>query len=397
MSRVTIKHILANLIAFLILFSVLCFVVFLWYGDIMPILWWLILPFFLLQVIRAKASNAFAFTLLHIVLGAIVWFLLNNWFAMGFMMAATVYSYVVKGGGEWEPTRKTGITALLAHVVMFFMAQRWHDYAEPFQQQLAGTCIVVLGLIIIYIHMENIDISLRMLQHPANERHSSRRLLRTNNILIMVFTVGVVLAGIVVAALPLGRMLAAGWGAVRGGLSSFFALFERERPPLDSFEFTPVERVMVIEADRFIFLNPESIYLEDLPDVVDIDDINQVVPVDQYLMWGFLIIGLAIVVYNFVRYFVNVSRRKNMSKSNMDETMSLKRDLMGDIRDLLPRFGRYSKNAIRRAYAKKVNWHIRRGAAVRRSDTTDTIANKIRAKENIDELTAMYERVRYFK
>ena len=395
MSRITIKNILANLVAFIIFFNLLSLFIYS-LGDAMPILWWLVLPFFLMQVVRAKASNAYVFAILHIALTACVWLVLGNWFAVVFMLAATVYSFIVKGSGEWELTRKTGIIVLVSHIAMFIFAQRWAE-SDPFLQQLAGTSIVALSLIILCSHMDNIDASLRMLQHPDKDRHSSGRVLRTNNILIIVFTAIVVLIGFVIAALPVGRVLASGWEAVRGGVSSFFARFERQRPQFDFAEYTSVERVAQVDADGFIFVSQESLYFGYLPDEgMATDEIGRVTTIDQYILFGAVIIGIVIVIYNFIRYFVNASLRKNKTKSGSDEKTSLTRDILSDIRDLLPRFGRYSKNAIRRAYTRKVNWHIRRGVSIKRSDTTDIIANKIRNKEDIDELTAMYEQVRYF-
>jgi len=401
MSRVTIKNILANLVAFLILFNVLSFAVFLYYGDIMPILWWLMLPFFLMQVFRAKASNAYAFTLLHIiVLAACVWIAWGNWFAMGFIAVAVVYSFYIKGSGEWEPTRKTGVTTLVLHVGMFVFVQWLSGEVGLFQQQLAGVCITVLGFIIIYTHMDNIDLSLRMLQNPDDDRHSASQILRINNMLIIVFTAIVVLIGMFVSALPLGRALAAGWGAVRGVTSGFFARFSSERPAFDFPEYTPIRRVGVVEGDRFIFINPDSpMFLEEDELYVLFSEYLGVVAfinrLDSLLVRSLLVVAMIIIVYNFIRYFVNLSRRRNQTKHRNDEKNSLTRDILSDIRDLLPRFGRYSKNAIRRAYTKKVNWHIRHGVVVKKSDTTDIIADKIRNIENIDELTAMYEQVRY--
>ena len=402
MSRVTIKNILANLVTFVVLYNVLSLVVFFAYDDITPILWWLIVPFFLMQIIRAKASNAYVFTVLHVVLATIVWFVFNDWFAMGFMLVAIVYSFNAKSSGEWELTRITGIITLIAHVGMFALAQWWTNVDMGlFQQQLAGTCIVVLGFIIIYTHMDNIDLSLRVLQRSDDDRHSAGSVLRINNILIAVFSGMVVLVGVVVSALPLGRMLVAGWRAVSGLASSFFSRFAREGPTFDFPEQTPIERVGILDADQFIFMSPESVMFADEADLNNpyfaLTEDAAVTIFDYYLLRIFLVVGMVIIVRNFIRYFVNLSRKRNASKSRNDEKTSLTRDILGDIRDLLPRFGRYSKNAIRRAYIKKVNWHIKRGVNVKHSDTTDIIADKIRNIEDIDELTAMYEQVRYYK
>jgi len=399
MSRAIIKNTLANLVAFLILYNVLSFAIFLWYGDITPILWWLAVPFFLMQLVRAKASNAYVFAILYIILGVCVWFVFGNWFAMGFMLAVTIYSFRVKGGGEWEPARKTGIIVLVTHVAMFAFAQRLSAAGAEvlFRQQLAGTCIAQLGFIIMYIHMGNIDISLRMLPHKGDDRLATGRILRNNNILIIAFTAMVVLVGLVVAALPLGRVFAAGWGAIRMGLSGITARFARQQPTFDFAENAPINYVARVEADRFIFVSPESLYFGYLPDGMEADEFQAVSILDPIILWGGVLIGVVVIVINFIRYFVNISRRRNSTKSSNDEKTSLVSDILGDIRDLLPRFGRYSKNAIRRAYTKKVNWHIKRGIKVKMSDTTDIIADKIRSIEDIDELTTMYEQVRYFR
>jgi len=403
MTRATIKNILANLVAFLLFYNVLSLVVFFFYGDISPILWWLAVPFFLMQVIRAKASNAYAFTILHIALMAIVWFVSNNWFAVGFVAVAVVYSFNIKGGGEWEPTRNTGIITLATHVVMFVVAGRWPGgYAWLFQQQLAGACIAALGFIIIYIHMDNIDLSLRMLQSPDDDRHASGRVLRLNNALIIVFAGLVVVVSLFVAALPLGRALAAGWGVISASVSGLFARFGREAPRFDFPEQEVVRRYGVIESGRFVFASPDSVMFAEEVDFGFSEEFERhlaygTTPLDHYLVRILAVVGMAIIVFNFIKYFVNLSRRRSQARHRNDQKTSLTRDILGDIRDLLPRFGRYSNNAIRREYTKKVNHHIRHGIRVRKSDTTDIIAAKIRNTENIDELTAMYEKVRYYK
>jgi len=117
-----------------------------------------------------------------------------------------------------------------------------------------------------------------------------------------------------------------------------------------------------------------------------------------FVIFLLMLAGVIFVLYLFFRYF-NRRRKAKQSKDNddADETIALTRNILDDFWDLLPRFGKYSKNAVRRAYVKKVNWHIRRGVDVKRSDTTDIIADKIRSTEDIDELTALYEKVRYFK
>jgi len=78
-----------------------------------------------------------------------------------------------------------------------------------------------------------------------------------------------------------------------------------------------------------------------------------------------------------------------------DAITSLETSLLDDLLGLLPRGGRLFLHPVRRAYFKKVNRHIRKGMYVSVSDTTGSIGSKIRPSENIDELTATYEKVRY--
>jgi len=194
--------------------------------------------------------------------------------------------------------------------------------------------------------------------------------------------------GIAATAFPLGRIITSGFRAMSGLFAG------REIEPA-----TPQRPNEV--GEEFAYYEPNDFTPDEDEIPIPYDAHEQLAVLMNHIYFVimiFVVAGIIYAFYLFIRYFHRRRRKSRQGEdADGDEDIALTRNILDDIRDLLPRFGRYSKNAIRRAYAKKVKWHIRRGVNIERSDTTDIIADKIRATEDIDALTAQYEKVRYFQ
>ncbi|MCL2216442.1 MAG: hypothetical protein FWB91_05400 [Defluviitaleaceae bacterium] len=398
-TRETIKNLLANLVVFLLFLNALSTIYFLVFADVNFASWLLIIPFLLMQYIRAnKAMPVSVFLMLHAVLAVVTVFLMGNWFPMVligiFMAVACVYSFVARVRREWEMNRAMGINILIAHIVMFLLTSISDGNPEIIRLQILGTSLIILGFIIAYIHMDNVDIRLNMIQRMDNNRHSADNLLANNNRLILVFSSVVVFIGAAVITLPFGRMILSTLEAGRGFIASLLQLLRR--PPADiELQLQPQQDFAdyVYDFDYYYGYNPlEAMITEEM-----IEETEEVLLIiEQINFWTNVLIAVFTVcflTYLFYKNFILSKRKRAGVNKTTDSTTTLAQNILSDLRDLFPRFGSLSRNAIRRAYAKKVNRHIRHGADIRLSDTTDIIAEKI--PEDIEELTAMYEKVRY--
>lgn len=73
-------------------------------------------------------------------------------------------------------------------------------------------------------------------------------------------------------------------------------------------------------------------------------------------------------------------------------------DLQERVRQLrfrLPGFDKSEEDRIRRTYYRKVRRHIRKGVEVHPADTTGEIAEHLKERENVEELTQKYNKARY--
>ena len=396
MSRTTIKNILTNLATFLILFNMLSFVMFLYHGELIPIQRLLILPFFVMQFVRTKYRNVYVFIILHMLLAVGTAFILGDSYDFGFILAfmvmTSLYSFIVRSAGERALDVGIGGWAMALYILLFILVGMFTANPDIIRQQLVGSSLITLSLIIVHIHMDNIDASIKFVNYMDNRTHRADKILSVNNTLIIVFTALVFCVGLVTAIFPLGRIIARVFRAIFGQfgngnrpLGNMIPL--QEPPPAEEFSI-PEHEIYDIE------LYEEIRYVPD----VDYDaHWHGMVYHVFFVLISLLALGTIYGLIMSISKFIRRRKAKQRKDVGNDDTILLERNILSDIRDLLPRLGRYSKNAIRRAYAKKVNWHIRRGTVIRRSDTTDTIADKIRGTEDIDELTAMYEKVRYFK
>ncbi|MCL2528571.1 MAG: hypothetical protein FWE42_09165 [Defluviitaleaceae bacterium] len=391
MNRTTIKNILTNTVVFLVILVVISCVYFLAFRETTFSWWLLAVPFFLMQLIRVKVKNVYTFIALHVLTAAGAVLVIGNsdtiWFVLAFMIASVVYSLIIHASGECSLGAVTGIFITVFHII-FSLIVRQVNNSAVIQQQLVGTFIITIGMIIAHIHMDNIDINLSIVNHIDNRTHRADKILTANNALIFVFIVITFIIGIGVATLPLRQIIASGVRAI----STPFSILRQHENDLEP-SLPPVLTEAIYEHIQ------ENIQPAIVPPVDEVDPEQLQAFVNRVfsIIFVFLLAIIIFALYLFIRYFYNRRKKQQNTDPDSDENIALGRNIIDDFRDLLPKFNRYSKNPIRRAYAKKINWHIRRGADVRKSDTTDIIADKIRKAEDIDELTAMYEKARYFE
>jgi len=397
-NRKIIKNILTNTVAFLMIITAISGVYFLVFREVYVIWWLLAIPFFLMQFLRAKITDVYIFILMHLVVCAYIFFTFHilllvdysstNWFILAFMIISIVYSFIIRIVGERSLDYYTGIWAMALYVLFFIIVGVATQTPDVFRQQLVGSSIITLGFVIIHIHMDNIDSQLNIVNYIDNRTHRADKVIAINNKLIVMYAAIVAITGILIVIFPLWRAIFNIFRAIARALpGNAHAGRETEGmiPSVTPLPLTGEEIFVLFEPDEYIAQPPS--------DEVEFETTIQVFYIGISILFA---IGVVFAFYLFLKYFYRRRMKKDEKDKDGDENIALTRNIMEDLKDLLPKFGRYSKNAIRRAYAKKVNSHIRRGVSVTRSDTTDIIADKIRIRENIDELTTQYEKVRYF-
>ncbi|MCL2286146.1 MAG: hypothetical protein FWC32_07235 [Firmicutes bacterium] len=399
-NRKLIKDLLSILAVFLLPFSVVSVLYFINYGVTEPLLWFLVVPFLLMYVIRKKVNKMPVFVILTLAVvlvpGLIIGDTYSDVFVWIFMVSTGFFAFYMKTREEIALESAFGAVALILIIALFFLLRFSQADNTPMQVQLLLTFLVAMVFRILYTHMDNVDYRLNILSKINGYNDPSNKVLTTNNILITGFVgIVIVISTLIMFATSILRFLASLANTGAAMFRDFLASFTREDIRFE------------IRVNDPLYPAP---YADDFDFFAEVYEMLDLTEVDQgawnaFLERFFLVVGVAgaicilwFLIWRFYKFYRNRVNDKNEDEASFADTIvALERDVMGDLLDLLPRFKNKSLHPIRRAYAKKVNRYIRAGVEIHKADTTDIIANKIRNAENIDELTAKYEKVRYGK
>jgi hypothetical protein len=249
---------------------------------------------------------------------------------------------------------------------------------------------------LVYTQSARIDESLQILSVAGKK--PVHAIMKFNNNILAIFFIPVILFAAISPWLPLEQAARLLGAVLIAGLRGFFRfidwlinLFNKEQPAIIDGESMPIQQdfVDLPEASE----TPAWIALLDLI----------VRTLMQILIVAGIAAALAYGAYRFYRRFI-ATRDKGGGFSEDGDTSEYigpklaAKPIANAIAGLLNRLApKTEAEKIRRAYYKKVRRHIRQGAAVAQQDTAREIASKIRPRENIDDLTSLYERARYSK
>ena len=247
---------------------------------------------------------------------------------------------------------------------------------------------------LVYNQTIRIDESLDILSVAGKKPVSA--ILRFNNSILAMFLIPVVLFASISPWLPLDRAArlfgVAALAAIRGlfrFIGWLMSLFQSEQPAEIAEDAPPEQDMggMLEEASE----TPAWLALLEII-------INTLM---QILVVGLIAAAIAYGAYKLYKRFLATrgSGGKDDEQGDTSEYIGPKiaaKPIAEALGNLLRRLSPKSESEkIRRIYYKKVRRHIKRGADIKRVDTTGVIAEKLRPAENIDELTAQYERARY--
>jgi len=384
MYTVLTKRVLANIVAFLVMFNIHAVAVFVSGNQIFFVNWLLLVPFMAFFVIRQYAKTVIVFCVLHFVVALIAGVIafISGFGAVVLLAVLLIYSFAVRARGENQFKKCQFVFIFLAKLMLYFILFQAGDSAIILRHQLVMSSIAIGCIVILYFHVDNMDVHL-LLANARGRRGSFSRVKKANTFLIMMFTSAFFVLGTVSVFLPVGQLVAA---AGRFLLHRILDLYLALVWVLGLFNFTLPE----------LQLDNEEIYELSELGVGDSNGAGIVIFQNQSLRVVIVLLLIALFFGLFLKHFSNAKDRGLLKDDTIDEeTEELPKSIFADLLDLLPKFNYLKLHAIRRKYYKTVSRHIKNGVIVNKYDVTDTIAKRIGKYEDITDLTKKYERVRY--
>ena len=392
--RRLLMDILSNLVAFLLIFNIFV-LVYAMLNNRMPWIYLLLaIPFYFVFWIRTKIKKMLPFMAIHAALLVASFAALGNIRVfvplLGFAIVSVIYSIHTKGKGEWS---MPGVTAAWVVGVFAALSLLFAAYVPDLDgvgALLNVSSLVSLAAIVLYMHLDNMRFSLAVLkEHQKKSAETSS----TSNFLITVFLIMILVFGALsvlfpseAAVLIIGRLFLEIITLPIHLLALAAQLFSRE---VDVYGTLPA--ILMFEGGMAeVEATDERSLIYSIMNTV----------ITALAMLAILAMATAAIVTLFYRLYKTFGKKDSDSgkQSLMPEDVKSKlKFVLGDVKELLPRFKLGVKHPVRRAYIKKINGHIKKGFKALPHYTPEVIADKIRPTEDIDELTQKYEEVRYGK
>jgi len=386
---------LSNLVAFIVLFNTFAIAYAMATGRAAWIYLLLAMPFALLAVLRAKVKSMGRFIGIHILFLVPPFLVISNiWLFVIIMITtlfAVIYSMYRKANDEWYMQGSTAVwvIAVLAGFSLFYA------YFFP---ELAGISILLnmsslvsLAAVVLFIHLDNRQFSLGLVGSSTNKK--AAEMSPVSNILIAVFLIIIVIFAALSVLFPsetavmvLGRLV---FSILLLPFRFIAFILGNIAGDVIQPDELPLEQWFIGDG----VLEENGDYWEEAGNFAAIFSI--ITGVLIVIAWVALAVMLLVaLIYGLYKAF---NKKDEDGKQSLmpNDTMSRLKFVLGDFKEFLPRFRLGAKHPVRRAYIKKVNSHIKQGLEVRPSYTPEVIAEKVRPKENIDDLTQRYEEVRY--
>jgi len=390
--RLLLMELLSNLVAFVVFFNIFAFVFALDNGYINWSYLLLVVPFVFMFFLRKKVKKMRYFLTIHFSILALPFVALSDIrifvIHMAFAIAVSLYSIHRKSKGEWNMQGSSAVLVLILLTALSFLYASYLPDIGGIGVFLNISSLITLASVVLYIHLDNMQFSLDLvgIAHHGNTMHTSS----VSNVLITVFLIIIVIFGALSVFFPSEAAI-----LIIGQL-----LIEIVLLPLRFLVFVLqgiTGEGMMLEEATMSLMPLEEIEL-DFEELGQVGDYSIIVAIGRFLAIVVLVVVVAAVLGTlFYRLYMAFLRKHRPEKQSLmpEDVITKLKFVMTDFKELLPRFRLGAKHPIRRAYIKKVNNHVKQGLEVRRNYTPEVIADKIRPKEDIDELTQRYEEIRY--
>lgn len=384
--RTLAKQGLSAFVVFGLFFSINMIVFYLTPNALLnPLLRLTIIPFMCLFFIRR--SNLSLVTRLIIQLlfipavGVIPLIVTQNpvtWFIFTLMMASGFYSLLATLKGEWT------LNILLIVLVFGIYFAVFTVLPTPF---VITMFMLSLLAILTYRHINNMEFRVSLIKQSDAHNHPTEKLFSLNNKLFSIMALLVIVVALIVLLIP-------GAGVIDSAVDGVFFLFV-------PIQWIMIQLMMLLARILNLIRLPQGEGETDAPDGA----LWEEAPIGEMMDFGgfqilAIIVGIGALIAVFIflaHFFGNNEKKKNMKQVIDDsELTNLDKSIMDDLRDLLPKF-KPRLHPIRRKYRSTVSSHMQKGIPIELIDTTDKIAKKINPIEDINELTATYENIRYGK
>ena len=392
--RILLMDILSNLVAFLLVFNIFALAYAMLNNKIPWPYLFLAIPFFFMFLLRAKIKKMLPFVSIHAAMFAMSFMVLGNIRVfvplLGFAVVSVIYSIHTKGRGEWSMPGVTAawVIGVFAALSLLFMA---------YVPDLGGvgallniSSLVSLAAIVLYMHLDNMRFSLTMLKERQRKFTQTSS---ASNILITVFLVMILVFGALsvlfpseTAVLIVGRLLLEIVTLPIRLLALLVQLFSGEA---DGNGTMP--HILMFKGGM-----AEMAEMEEIPLFYTIANTITAV-LAALIILALVTVAIAVIFHRLYKIFGKKDGDSGKQSLMPDDVKNKLKFVLGDMKELLPRFKLNVKHPVRRAYIKKINSHIKQGFKALPHYTPEVIADKIRPMEDIDELTQKYEEVRYGK
>ncbi|MCL2170768.1 MAG: hypothetical protein FWB71_01335, partial [Defluviitaleaceae bacterium] len=222
MSRKTIKELLPDLITFVLAFNIFAAMHLFVYEQLPWIFLLALLPFFVLYLSRRFMINLLIFLILHLAYIGLPMLIFSGalrWNLFGFTLITGAYSIYIHSRDDTTMFKHIDkYTVAIFGIIAFIYG--WLDFGTPAAMSfLIISTITTFCMIIACRSMANVDFSL-MVMHDRYKKQPTNDVVATNNAMIAVFLIGIIVLAVLSAVLPMGAIAS----GVLGFIWSIFGL-----------------------------------------------------------------------------------------------------------------------------------------------------------------------------
>ena len=382
------KIVIANIMVFMVLFNVSWVASLITHEMNLYVFFLLIIPYTLLFLTRVLCKINIVVVLLFALIAVLTFvsFIPLDAFLIifTFMAGSLVYNFYAWKHGDFEPKLYIITFYTIIHLALMFGFLRFIPHSDAYQTRLVLLYILLIALFVLQMQVNNLDYRIILQQNKGGQLTVLKQLVKVNNFVGIMFILAVALFGVFSVFLPIHLIprFVYWLTSFRPGFGFIPDWFNEDILGELDMEMTDEERDMAYAAGFRQLDDLRARLFMDIPLFLIIVNI---------LFYSLLITAVTLFIIFFVRF---IRKRAKIDKSTGTIEESVSGSLFDDLKALFPAFGG-RLHPVRRAYAKKVNKHILSGTHIRNQDPTNVIADKIRNREDIDELTAEYEVIRY--
>ena len=439
--RKHISNLASNIVFAIALFNVMVFFQFMWYGKIVWISYLLVLPFFLMYIVRHYSVNntkIYFFTILNvsiILLTIGITAILSSNFIwvifLVFLVAIMRLSLYIKNYGDILLRFYMCLFIVFANILLLIIVTNANltyggisayifnsetsllfASTESFSIHLVITSLITIAATIININITNVDVYILSSSQKGLKNYEANHIIKSNNItlffvlltlfiavfleilfsvVLMFLDTTIHISGIIFGILA--NVLTYLINHIFDAILYLLSLIQRNQNDITPQNMTDYDQEISVVTSIFTLM-------DELPGLEYglVYWILTIVSIVTTVFFGlFILSSLLLTAYHFFfgMFFNFLERHTSVVKYINNIINSKPVGFIINKRSSIQQKTLLKK--IRLKYYKKVELYIKEGVDIRSHNTTDIIADKIKKYENINDLTCEYENARYRK